>query len=591
MAAPNRSRLPQRVRDRIEEAGGSAYLWYDQELAAWIDPSGFWSRLSRSTRLAGLVAVPGFWAGAAFAHHPMAAVAILAVAVFGLIRTRFTALPWWVSVVAVAAADPFHWTWQAVLVTVAGAGLLCLFGSRRHRDMALAVLATATAVGRFGVPTPTRVLVTAVVAVVLAVAALWWLSGKTFPARWGKVTADDLTVNPPPPPSTLPWLLPRLKGNAAKIDKPPREITRKRVGGFGERKTALLLLGLRRGRGTRIGHDVDLPGADSANVDHFVLTRAGVFVVDSKQYGTVDDPGRVTVQGSRFVHLSNRGSRDLSSSLATAAWATRALAEALQVPARGVLVIHNAAVEPGLVYRHADGTEVDLIPAENLVARIDGAPGTLTRSALTNASWRTQRLVSSTTGRAPRLTSPLGVRGRRRAQPWQPDLAREQEEHDLAREQHHLVFPEPETEFAPPPEPEPAPVVQQPAQQTVPADPGTEMTVPVLDPGAMDELSRVAESQDRLQAVWSQIGTSERADPSEVSEELRTLSRGTKVEVVEFANDDLRSYPMIALSPPCAGIDHSYVWVCRPADWRIHSETGRPVFAATVSTDKIIVTG
>lgn len=586
------SGLPLRVLDRIEPAGGSAYAWADQELTAWLDPSGRWTLLSNTLLRVGLVALVLAWSAAAGWHQMWAGIALLVVAGFGLIRERGLLLPWWAAAVAVLLADVTTLLTVAGLVLLAGVGLLSMLGQARHRSFALTVTATLTALGHLGPTDPVRALVVAVVAPVVGLAVLWRTSGRRLPLPFGRVTPEHLGLNPPFPPSTVPWLVKRRSGNAAKMDRLPAEIKRKQAGAYGERRTALLLLGLRRRRGTRIGHDVDLPGADSANVDHFVLTRAGVFVLDSKQYGTAADPGQVMIQGSEIVHRTNRGSRALTSSLNTAAWATEAVSGTLGVPGRGVLVIHRAAVQPGLTYTRADGVEVDVIAADVLIDRIDGAPATLNRSTLTNAIWRASKLRSSTTHRAPHLSTPLGVRGApRKPTMWEPDLERERVENERARQRNLLLETgEPEEE-----EEEEAPEREQGlgGQERGAAEhPALPEPAGGLAPGAMEYLNRLPEAmQDQVKGNWKQMTLSERADPGDVEADLRTLSRGEVVEIVEFADGDLRTSKMVALTGPCQGVNGAYIWVCRPENWRVYQEHGKPVFVATVSTDKVIRLG
>lgn len=661
MASPHTlHRLPLRVLDRIESAGGSAYGWYDKELTVWLDPTGRWSALSRLLTRVGLSALVVLWAVLAGLHTPWAAAVIVAVGVGGLARSRWTRLSWWVGAVAVLVADPAALTLIPGTVLLVGVLALATLGQTRRRGPAMALTATVVAVGHIGAPDDLRALVVNAVGVLGGLGLLWWTSGRSLPLPIGRVNASHLEAHPPPPPSTVPWLLPHLPGNAEKIASPPPDLSRKKAGGYGERRTGLLLLGLRRGRGTRIGHDVDLPGADNANVDHFVLTQAGVFVLDSKQFGTRSDPGTVVRRGPDIVHLSDRGARSLTSSLKTAAWATSAVAEILRVPARGVLVVHNASVAAGLTFLREDGVAVDVVAADRLVDRIDGAPRTLSRSALTNATWRCSRLRSSVTRLAPVLSSPLGVRGRPRPAPWETDVLSEQEAHEQARQQRladaaggspptrpptgdadvppssappqgwsdapsapHPPQPPPwlassgtedpfaDDPFAEPPPETGAPTTENPfaddpfdvpATQGVgdPARPGPgpesqpepQPVVFTLGPEAMAELDRIPDAnRETVLGNWAQMEMSEHADPDEVEHDLRALARGDRVEVVEFADGDLRASEMVAMSPPCRGVTGAYVWVCLPSNWTRHQQNGQPVFVGTVSADKVIRLG
>ena len=123
-------------------------------------------------------------------------------------------------------------------------------------------------------------------------------------------------------------------------------------GAQGERRTARLL-----GRLTRDGyvvfHDLAVPGSD-ANVDHLVIGRSGVFVIDSKQW-----TGQVH-QGVDGLVWHNH--YPLDRTLATVRWEAEAISHLLGTRTAALLCVHGAHIDrSGL---HAGG--VAIVPAGRL---------------------------------------------------------------------------------------------------------------------------------------------------------------------------------------------------------------------------------
>ena len=123
-------------------------------------------------------------------------------------------------------------------------------------------------------------------------------------------------------------------------------------GAEGERRTARLL-----GRLTRDGyvvfHDLAVPGSD-ANVDHLVIGRSGVFVIDSKQW-----TGQVH-QGVDGLTWHNH--YPLDRTLATVRWEAEAISHLLGTRTAALLCVHGAHIDrSGL---HAGG--VAIVPAGRL---------------------------------------------------------------------------------------------------------------------------------------------------------------------------------------------------------------------------------
>ncbi len=564
------TRLPRRALDRIESAGGSAYRWYDLEVTRYLDPSGRISALDLALRRSGLVAVAAALVGLAALQEPWAGVVSAVVLAFGLWRRRGAAVPWWASAIVTVATAPTSLPLPAALTL--GAVMLALhLGSYLHsRDLVFGVLALTFALVTLGDPGDARSWVAVAVAGLASLTVLWWQDGRRMPRPFGRLTTSHLMHSPPPPPTRVPWLVRHRPGARTKMAHLPPEIQRKRAGGYGERRTAILLLGLKRGRGTRIVHDVLIPGAETANADHVVLARSGVFVLDSKQYGTREAPGLVHVdETGALVHTGDRGVRRLDEGLQVLRWATQRIGDTIDAPSRAVMVVHNAHVEPGLVLRDEDGQNpIDVIPATLLLARIDGSRPVMSVRDLSNSRWRLARLRSSMTQVAPEVTRPLGARVA--VQRWygEPVVSPEAVESANAPAGPFTADAPAVLEYSA----EPFDVAERdlaprPATATAPVDPGAE---------------QVAER-------WAQMRVSEPAAPDDIPLVLAGVQPGWRVEVVEFADDGtLRTAQMVAASAPCQGINGTYLWVASGAHWRLHQHSGDPVFVATVHEDKIV---
>ena len=119
-----------------------------------------------------------------------------------------------------------------------------------------------------------------------------------------------------------------------------RDADRWRRGAEGERRTAELLDAL-PSRAWAVWHDLRVPGS-RANIDHLVVGRTGVWVVDTKS-----PRGRVT-SGWRSVRLGEGGGRKLDTG--PVRWEAVMVAERLQevvgrpVAVRPLVAIHGASL-------------------------------------------------------------------------------------------------------------------------------------------------------------------------------------------------------------------------------------------------------
>ena len=123
-------------------------------------------------------------------------------------------------------------------------------------------------------------------------------------------------------------------------------------GARGERRTARLLRRLARD-GYICFHDLAVPGSD-ANVDHLVIGRSGVFVIDSKQW-----TGHVH-QGVDGLAWHNH--YPLDRTLQTVRWEAEAISRVLGTHTAALLCIHGAHVDRGGL--HAG--DVVIVPARRL---------------------------------------------------------------------------------------------------------------------------------------------------------------------------------------------------------------------------------
>jgi hypothetical protein len=134
--------------------------------------------------------------------------------------------------------------------------------------------------------------------------------------------------------------------------RPSEQARRWQRGARGERRTARLLRRLTRD-GYICFHDLAVPGSD-ANVDHLVIGRSGVFVIDSKQW-----TGHIH-QGADGLAWHNH--YPLGRTLQTVRWEAEAISHLLGTHTAALLCVHGAHVDRGGL--HAGG--VVIVPARRL---------------------------------------------------------------------------------------------------------------------------------------------------------------------------------------------------------------------------------
>ena len=142
--------------------------------------------------------------------------------------------------------------------------------------------------------------------------------------------------------------------------RPSEQARTWRRGGQGERHTARLLHRLTRD-GYVVFHDLAVPGSD-ANVDHLVIGRSGVFVIDTKQWA-----GEVR-QGADGLVWHNHYRLDRT--LETVRREAERVGRLLSTRAAALLCVHGAHIQGGGL----DTQGVAIVPAQLLRSALGDDP-------------------------------------------------------------------------------------------------------------------------------------------------------------------------------------------------------------------------
>jgi hypothetical protein len=142
--------------------------------------------------------------------------------------------------------------------------------------------------------------------------------------------------------------------------RPSEQARTWRRGGQGERHTARLLDRLTRD-GYVVFHDLAVPGSD-ANLDHLVIGRSGVFVIDTKQW-----TGQVR-QGADGLVWHNHYRLDRT--LDTVRWEADTVGRLLSTRAAALLCVHGAHIQGAGI----DTQGVAIVPAELLRSALGDDP-------------------------------------------------------------------------------------------------------------------------------------------------------------------------------------------------------------------------
>jgi len=135
--------------------------------------------------------------------------------------------------------------------------------------------------------------------------------------------------------------------SAIRIGKLRRKLRTLRLGRDAERAVGRFLEGLRE-EGARVFHDI--PG-ENFNIDHVVISKHGVFVVETKTRSKPSPGARVTLINGELRVAGYKPERDpINQVQAQISWLTRALEESTgkQFPVHGALVFPGWYVDPKL---------------------------------------------------------------------------------------------------------------------------------------------------------------------------------------------------------------------------------------------------
>lgn len=655
------------VQARIAEAGASAYEWRDSILSdLYLPPkgvqvalrAGFWGLQVILALAVGLVALQG--GGGLLAAALVVPVAFIAV--FYLISKEPTApspLSW--AVAAGVAAIPMisaSISWGAIGVVLLVASLI-LSAEAEHplrgeisawvsACVTVAFTALSHSVGLSWWPTAVWVL--ALVAVQVPICTLH----RSFRSMAHRITPEDLKMTVPDPEFKWQGLvrvmrsLPGL-GLASMtfssngwlervLENPPEHIMaearKKAAGAYGERKTGVVLLGLASGQGTMILHDVALPGAKSANIDHVVITknRDGkpcAFVIDSKFYGPSRlptrenpdgrDPGEVTYDASSqgYVHRLGGRARDIDQSIKTALWGADAVQRVTGIEdVRVVMAIHNADVAPHLSFLR-QGTPVEIVSAWALVDFIEQESSSrrrwldriLRRSGGPLSPLQEARVVqgfrAASHPQRPSIYAPLGRTGKarefmaaqtRQARGGMATL------HDRrfgppSRQSGAFASPVPQVEESPqaPVSPEPVSPVSEETEferadreffQTDPSEWADDAPPRPPVPPAQS-------ATGRIEGLWADMRNSTPAALDDVPSQYHQIVRGTPLTITSFSDEHGPSaQDVVAITGVCVGSPGNlFLWHCTTEGWKQYETTGTPVSISTIEVEKVVVRG
>lgn len=372
----------------IHHAGLSLRLWRDQTLAATLI-AACTPRAHRIALWATWIALIATGSAAVISKgvwYPVFAVVIMSLAIWWMTNRASRPIldaepPWW-GLTPLAFAS--WWLVPALIAGVATGWVTDTWlRTKRHTSMraggAAALAAVAWAVAGGG-----GAFIAGTTSGALLARSLYRLKGSwprkmTTPPppdlpllasmKWERLVSRTHSGRAEPFYATLEKLLGR--------DTPAaRQVAIKQEGLAAELMSAQALS--RLPRGYRVIHDLSLPGARSANIDHLIVGPTGVIVVDTKAYGSSTHPVGVGFASERFVYQDAAGViRDLSAPIVQVLWATREVSLAMgEVPARAVMLIHHADVQAGLIGAAADhsSSTITLTDADHLVEAVTSTP-------------------------------------------------------------------------------------------------------------------------------------------------------------------------------------------------------------------------
>lgn len=116
---------------------------------------------------------------------------------------------------------------------------------------------------------------------------------------------------------------------------------------YGSRAERVTGVSLKRVPMSRTYHDIKLPGADNANIDHLLISPKGIFILDTKFYA-----GAIKKKDGKIVKVSGNNTQNLDSVVNQMKWAYEGISrqvKTLDVPVKVVVVVQHAEVEDDMV--------------------------------------------------------------------------------------------------------------------------------------------------------------------------------------------------------------------------------------------------
>lgn len=162
-----------------------------------------------------------------------------------------------------------------------------------------------------------------------------------------------------------------LKSNSGKVSARHR-------GSMAERRTAIKFLGLPPN--SFVYHDIPLPGADAANIDHLIISPIGVFVVDTKLF-----VGQLTKnQQGNIVKKSGSNTQNLDSVTKQMKWARNAIQKYLpNLDIQAVVVVQRAEMDDILVQEDKSEKEkVTYVSFDSSLRYLNNCPEILEKNQL-----------------------------------------------------------------------------------------------------------------------------------------------------------------------------------------------------------------
>jgi Nuclease-related domain len=215
----------------------------------------------------------------------------------------------------------------------------------------------------------------------IAIAGLWVVAGVEWLGAWRDLPRQPwwFTIAALAGTCWLAWRVNRVRAHVQRL----------RQGRDGERAVGQFLEGLREA-GARIFHDV--PG-DGFNLDHVVISRHGIYVIETK---TITKPGpdaRVHFDGEQVTVAGHRPDRDpVRQASSEASWLSGLLEQSTgrKFPVRGVVAYPGWWVERT---NREQPSQVLVLEPKALPAFIEAAPIAISPEDVAMAAYHLSRYV------------------------------------------------------------------------------------------------------------------------------------------------------------------------------------------------------